>query len=88
MGIHILALISGALGIYFIICNGIIFWRVWIKKIHSPSVMPFLGGLLAGAAVLLLTTGEYSLLCIIPMLLDWGCISAVIRCLYCLIKKT
>ncbi|MGN0691719.1 MAG: hypothetical protein ACI4K7_05175, partial [Oscillospiraceae bacterium] len=70
----ILSLIS----LFFIIGNGWVFYKAWIKKEHCPSVTPFLGGLFGAAAVLLIPDDPYWFLCFIPMLLDYGCIPTVV----------
>ena len=79
--------ILGGLGVYFIVINSTIFWKTWIKKEACPSVMPFLGGLFADAAILIAVGKDYWFLCLIPLVLDWGCIPAVIRFIYVLYRE-
>lgn len=79
----IISVLLGVQGIIFIIGNAMIFWKTWIKrsgdKEYVPSVMPFLGGIFCAAALLIVFGAEYWYIAVIPMLLDWGCIPAVIR---------
>lgn len=74
----ICAVIFG-LGLFFIAVNAVRFYKGWIKKEKCPSVIPLLGGILCAAAILLVVNKKYYFLAIIPMLLDCGCIPAIIR---------
>lgn len=79
----IIAVLLGIQGLIFIIGNAVIFYKTWVKKVgdkeYVPSVMPFWGGIFCAAAVLIAFGAEYWYIAVIPMLLDWGCIPAVIR---------
>lgn len=75
----IFAVLLSVQGLIFIIGNAGIFWKGWIKKEKCPSVMPLLGGIFCAAAILLVVDKKYYFLAIIPMLLDWGCIPAIVR---------
>lgn len=71
-------LILGGLGIKLIITNTVILYKGWLKGEKQPSVLPF-GGLPAAIAILLIPNNKYLFLCIIPLILDWGSIPAIIR---------
>lgn len=68
----------GGYGISLIVFNAVIFYKGWIKGEKQPSVCPF-GGLPAAIAILLIPNNKYLFLCIIPLILDWGSIPAIIR---------
>lgn len=73
------AVILGVISLFFIVVNGRIFWNNMIVKKDWISEAPLIGGLLGGLAVLLAFGGKYWFLALIPMVLDWGCIPAVVR---------
>lgn len=76
---NIICAVIFGLGLFFIAVNTVRFYKGWIKKEKCPSVIPLLGGILCAAAILLVVNKKYYFLAIIPMLLDCGCIPAIIR---------
>lgn len=82
----ICAVIFG-LGLFFIAVNTVLFYKGYIKKEKCPSVIPLLGGILCAIAILLVVNKKYYFLAIIPMLLDWGCIPAIIRLVIVFIRR-
>ena len=74
----VIIIVLSLISLFFIIGNGWIFYKAWIKKEHSPSVTPFLGGLFGGADVLLIPDNPYWFLCLFPMILDYGCIPTIV----------
>lgn len=75
----ICAVVLSGLGLFFITVNTVLFYKGWIKGEKCPSVALLLGGILCAVAILLVVDKKYYFLAIIPMLLDWGCIPAIIR---------
>ncbi len=57
-------------GLSIIIGNAWIFWKSNIKKEHSPSVAPLLGGILCAVAILIIPENKHLWLAIIPLILD------------------
>lgn len=72
-------ILLSAVSLFFIVMNGRIFWNNMIAKKEWISEAPLIGGLLGGAAVLLIFGREYWFLALIPMVLDWGCIPLIVR---------
>lgn len=79
--------ILGAISLFFIIINWIIFWNNWIAKKKWVSEAPFIGGLLGGLTVLIIVGLDYWYLVFIPMILDWGCIPAIVRLIIVMVHE-
>ena len=73
--------ILGLLSLYFIINNGIILIKQ-LKKVECPSVFPFAGGVFGAIAVLLTLKEQSGGMIFIPLLLDYGSIPIICKCLY------
>ena len=82
----ILAVILGIAGLYFIIINAIITYKVYIKKEKMPSITPFLGGILVSAAILIVFSEKWFLI-FIPLVLDLGCIPTIVGVIYLILKE-
>lgn len=82
----ILAVILGIAGLYFIIINAIITYKVYIKKEAMPSITPFLGGILVSAAILIVFREKWFLI-FIPLVLDLGCIPTIVGVIYLILKE-
>lgn len=78
----IFIILLGAVGIRIIIFNTQILLKGVIKGEHCPSIFGLFGGILTAIAFYIIPNNEYRHLFWIPLILDWGCIPAIMRCLY------
>lgn len=69
------------ISLYLIIENGIILFKQ-IRKIECPSVFPFVGGICGALAVLLAFDKQYWGMIFIPLLLDYGSIPIICKCIF------
>ena len=79
-----LTLVVVLLGIggVFIAYNARIFWIEVILKEHSQSVLPIVGGILAGAGIALLPESDSWKWAWIPLLIDWGGLPSLVGVWY------
>lgn len=82
----IAAVILGIAGVYFIIINAIITYKVYIKKVEMPSITPFIGGILLSIVILMFFREKWFLI-FIPLLLDIGCIPTILGVIYLILKE-
>ena len=52
--------------------NAMIFWDTVVCKSHAPSVVPFIGGILAAVGLMILPITEGWKWTWIPLVIDWG----------------
>ena len=73
----IAALIAGGFFVVFAGFNAWIVWQVYVAREHAPSFAPFFGGIAGLGAVLAMPLGSLSdrlPYCLIPLVLDAGCL--------------
>ena len=82
---YILGFIILLFGIFVIIGNDWIFYKVYIKKENPPSIGFLIGSICAVLGIFIIFPKEYWWIAIIPVLLDYGGIYSVFYLIYSLL---
>ncbi|HKO55575.1 MAG TPA: hypothetical protein VJ276_06815 [Thermoanaerobaculia bacterium] len=81
----IVGLVAAAFGGWIMILNWIVFWRAFVRREKTSSLIPFVGAVIMAAAFLLIPVPWLHWLAWLPFLIDWGAAPAVVTAI---IKST
>lgn len=74
---YLLGILLGSAGVWVICVNWRIFWTCHVRKRHSPSWLPILGGLLVGIAFVIWPKNPVRWLAWVAFVLDWGSVPGI-----------
>jgi hypothetical protein len=66
------------LGSWIVALNWIIFWRGWIRRQQTASLIPLIGAVISSVALLLLPVPWLHWMAWIPFIIDWGSVPAIV----------
>lgn len=69
---YTLGIVLGSAGLWLIVINWLIFWKMQIRKEHAPSWTPLLGGALLYTAITIWPENPLRWIAAFAFVLDWG----------------
>ncbi|HEY3332165.1 MAG TPA: hypothetical protein VGK19_19210 [Capsulimonadaceae bacterium] len=67
--------------LWLAVLNGVVAWKIWLKRVAASSWIPLLGGVFGELGLALLPVPNMLHYWIWPLLLDYGCVPGLLHTL-------